>query len=159
MLRLVVALAALAWAAPASAQQVSATLPVTCAPGGPCVRSTPVTNPDGTTIGGGGTSGPLPAGTNTIGGVVARGASTLTSGQVSVGTTSTLVAAARTGRARITVSVGAANTCAFSGTSGVTLTTGFALQPVAGASRPWEYSGALYAVCSATTTISFDEIY
>jgi len=145
-----------AWSAPAGAQ-TTATLPVTCAPGaaGTCVRATPVVNPDGSSVG----ATALPAGGNTIGAVIIRGAPSLTAAQVSVGTTATLLAAARTGRSRITVAVGAANSCAFSGATGVTLTTGYALQPVAGASRAWEYSGALYGVCSATTTISVDEIY
>lgn len=41
------------FAAPASAQLVTATLPTTCnAAQTICIRSTPVTNPDGTSIGG-----------------------------------------------------------------------------------------------------------
>jgi hypothetical protein len=155
MRKILIALVALAWAAPAVAQ-VSATLPVTCAPGGTCVRATPVTNPDGSAIGAGGTSGPLPAGTNTIGGVVPRGSATLATGQVSVGTTFTQVVAARANRATVTMSVGAANACAF-GNTGVTATTGFPLQPVAGATLSLDTSAAIFAVCSATTTVSFVE--
>lgn len=90
--------------------------------------------------------------------VINRGGDLLATGQVSVGTTATLVAAARTGRQKITVSVGAANTCAF-GNSGVTLTTGFPLQPTAGASLTLDTAAATYAVCSATTTISYVEPY
>jgi len=156
-LALVVTAATLAaWFAPAGAQ-TTATLPVTCAPGatGTCVRATPVVNPYGSSVG----ATALPSGSNTIGAVVVRGAPTLSAAQISVGTTATLLAAARTGRSRVTIAVGAANSCAFSGAAGVTLSTGYALQPVAGASRAWEYSGALYGVCSATTTISVDEIY
>lgn len=87
-----------------------------------------------------------------------RGAGTLATVQVSVGTTATQVVAARTGRHSVTISVGAANACYY-GNAGVTATTGFAIQPVAGASRTLPYSGALFMVCSATTTISADEIY
>lgn len=154
MFKILAAFVALVWAVPAVAQ-VSATLPVTCAPGGTCVRATPVTNPDGSAIGAG-TSGPLPAGTNTIGGVVPRGTGTLATGQVSVSTTSTQVVAARANRATVTMSVGAANACAF-GNTGVTTTTGFPLQPVAGATLSLDTSAAVFAVCSAATTISFVE--
>lgn len=51
---------ALCLATPAFAQ-VTATLPVTCDPVGGCTRATPVTNPDGTNIGGGG-GGSVPTG-------------------------------------------------------------------------------------------------
>lgn len=155
MFKILAAFVALVWAVPAVAQ-VSATLPVTCAPGGTCVRATPVTNPDGTAIGAGGTSGPLPAGTNTIGGVVPRGSATLATGQINAGTTSTQVVAARANRATVTMTVGAANACAF-GNTGVTTTTGFPLQPVVGATLSLDTSAAVFAVCSAATTISFVE--
>lgn len=88
--------------------------------------------------------------------VITKGSATLLTGQVSVGTTATLISAARTGRGRITVNVLAANSCAFGGST-VTLTTGYQLQPVAGASTPFESAAALYAVCSATTNISYWE--
>ena len=88
--------------------------------------------------------------------VVQRGAGSINTGQVSAGTSSTLIVAARTGRARVTLTVGAANSCAF-GNSGVTLTTGFPTQPVAGASIPILTSAAIYGVCSAATTIGFIE--
>lgn len=90
--------------------------------------------------------------------VVAKGVGSISTGQVSIGTSSTLVAAARTGRAKIEVSVGAANGCAF-GASGVTTSTGFLLPAVAGSSKIFAFSGALYAACTATTTISFLEEY
>ncbi len=77
--------------------------------------------------------------------------------QISVGTTATLVAAARN-RSRVIVNVGAANSCSF-GNAGVTASTGFPLQPVAGATLTLSYKGALYAVCSATTTIGVIEEY
>ncbi|WP_311271073.1 hypothetical protein [Sphingobium sp. WCS2017Hpa-17] len=90
--------------------------------------------------------------------VVSKGGLSLATGQVSVTTSSTLVAAARTGRNKITMSVGAANTCAF-GNTGVTTTTGFPLAPTVGASLTLDTAAAIYAVCSATTTISFIEQY
>lgn len=90
--------------------------------------------------------------------VVSKGGASLATGQVSVTTSSTLVAAARSGRGKITVSIGAANTCAF-GNTGVTTTTGFPLAPTVGASLTLDTSAALYAVCSATTTVSFIEQY
>jgi len=90
--------------------------------------------------------------------VVSKGGPSLATGQVSVGTSSTLVAAARAGRAKITMSVGAANTCAF-GNTGVTTMTGFPLQPTAGVSVTLDTAAALYAACSATTTISYIEQY
>lgn len=153
MIKFIFALVVLSWAAPVFAQ-VSATLPVTCAPGGPCVRSTPVTNPDGTPIG----ASPLPAGTNTVGGFVQRGTSTLATGQVSVGTTFTQVVAARANRATVTMTVGAANSCVF-GNTGVTASTGFPLQPVAGATITLDTSAAVFSACSAATTVSFIEQY
>lgn len=172
-----VALAGLV-ASPAVAQ-VSAVLPVTCNPNSPgqCVSATPVVNPDGTNVGGGSGSytGPsaaqLPASlgpktgasslsvvpnTDTTFPTVSRGTATLATGQVSVATTSTLVVAARTGRGKVTLAVGAANTCAF-GNTGVTTTTGFPLQPTAGASLTLDTSAAIYAACSATTTVSYVE--
>lgn len=87
---------------------------------------------------------------------VGRGTGNLATGQVSVTTAATLVAAARTNRAKITLAVGAANTCAF-GNTGVTTTTGFPLQPTAGATLTLDTNAAVYAVCSATTTISYIE--
>lgn len=90
--------------------------------------------------------------------VVAKGSGSIATGQISVGTSSTLVAAARAGRSKITFAVGAANSCAF-GNSGVTTTTGFPLQPVAGASLMLDTIAAVYAACSATTTVSFIEQY
>lgn len=90
--------------------------------------------------------------------VVSKGGSSLATGQVSVGTSSTLVAAARAGRGEITVSVGAANVCAF-GNTGVTTLTGYPLQPTAGASLTLKTSAAIYAACALTTTISFVEQY
>lgn len=90
--------------------------------------------------------------------VAQRGAATIATGQVSIGTGSTLLVAARTARARVTISVGAANTCAF-GNTGVTATTGFPLQPVAGASVTLDTAAAIYGACSAATTVSYVELF
>ncbi len=86
--------------------------------------------------------------------VVAKGSASLATGQVSVGTTATLIRAADTGRTSITVLVGAANGCAF-GNSGVTLTTGYLLPATAGATDTTATSAALYGVCTAATTVSY----
>lgn len=94
----------------------------------------------------------IPAGT------LGRGGAALATNQISVATTSTLVVAARTVRQRVTLSVGAANTCAF-GNTGVTATTGFPLQPVAGATITLDTAAAIYAACSATTTVSYVELF
>lgn len=90
---------------------------------------------------------------------IARGTSNIATGQMSVGTTATQVVAARAGRAKLILSVGAANTCAFGNSSSVTLTTGFPLQPTAGASITLDSAAGFYAICSATTTISDLEQY
>lgn len=87
---------------------------------------------------------------------ISKGSASLATGQISIGTSSTLLVAARTGRAKLIASVGAANTCAF-GTNGVTTTTGFPLQPTAGASLMLDTAAAVYAACSATTTVSYIE--
>ncbi|WP_416463945.1 hypothetical protein [Sphingomonas sp. VDB2] len=89
---------------------------------------------------------------------VSKGAPSLATGQISVGTSSTLVAAARSGRGKITVTLHGANDCYF-GNAGVTTTTGFRIKGVDGASYPIETSAAIYGACSATTTVSFIEQY
>lgn len=90
--------------------------------------------------------------------VIGKGGANMATGQVSAGTTATLIAAARTGRQNIQIIVGAANACAV-GNAGVTLTTGYLLPAVAGTTDTSITAGALYAVCSATTTISFKELF
>lgn len=91
--------------------------------------------------------------------VVGKGGASLATGQVSVGTSATLIAAARTGRQKIGVTVTTAVQCAF-GNPGVTLSTGWPLAAVAYASDSWDTAAALYAVCaSAATTIAFREQY
>lgn len=143
-----IAIAALAiMAVPASAQTTG---PLTARENTPQVQaSTTVTSTDGNnrTL-----SVPV---TSLVGATQPRalGAGSIATAQVSAGTGATLIAAARATRSQITVSVGAANTCAF-GNTGVTPTTGFPLQPTAGAALTMHTTAAIYAVCSATTTIN-----
>jgi len=89
---------------------------------------------------------------------VEKGGPSIATSQTSVGTTAALVAPARAGRNKVTVSIGAANTCVL-GNAGVTLSTGFPLQPVAGASITLDTAAAIYVVCSATTTVSDVETF
>jgi hypothetical protein len=100
----------------------------------------------------------VPATDSAVFPTVARGGGSIATGQVSVGTTATLIAAARTGRQRITVSVGSAVSCAY-GATGVTLTTGYVLQAVAGANDTSDTSAALYGVCASTATVSYKELF
>lgn len=91
MRKILIALAALAGFAwtPVSAQ-VSANLPVTCSPttADQCVRATPVVNPDGTNIGGGGGSGPTTVVGNTASGTADSGAPVKIGGLVNTTTPS-----------------------------------------------------------------------
>jgi hypothetical protein len=86
-------------------------------------------------------------------GVIAIGGSSITTGQVSVGTTATLVAAA-SARQSIDVTVDGAVKC-YLGPAGVTTATGFPLQAVAGASKTIPSSAAIYAVCASTVTLGW----
>ena len=145
LLRGVAALAAaMLMPALAAAQSVGSSVifPSGWAPG----QSVCVKQPDGTCVPVG-PAAPLP---------VRGGSAALATDQVSVGTSATLVKAARAGRAKIILIVGAANSCAI-GAAGVTLTTGALLQPVAGATLTLDTSAAVYAACSATTIVSFIE--
>lgn len=134
--------AVMASMAPMVHAQVTATLPTTCTPSGICTRATAIVNPDGTNVAS----------------IASTPPQSINTGQPSIGTTSTLVVAARPARRKVTISVDTANTCAF-GNSGVTLTTGFKLQPVAGASLTLDTAAAVYGACSATTTTPFIELY
>lgn len=232
----------------ALALQITATLPVTCTPTGAlCTTATPVTNPDGTPIGAGGSgtsqrttaagtsdtqavpvqgvTGGVPqavstaqlpaslgqktnaaglavtlssdgsyatsalqttgntslgtlAGTVTTAGSPAgnaqtvqvvssgtpvatalRGTSNLATAQVSVGTTATLVAAARTGRSRLVITQAAAGPCYYGPTNTVSATTGARLI-AAGASKVYQFAGALYGICpGGAVTTDTDEEY
>lgn len=94
------------------------------------------------------------AGRLAIGGAAGQ----IATAQVSVGTSAVQVAGARDGRTRVMFSVGSANTCYF-GPAGVTSATGFALAPTAGAALMLDTSGPVFAVCSATTTVSVLELF
>lgn len=89
---------------------------------------------------------------------VAKGGSTIATSQVAVGTTATLIAAARTGRAKIGVTVTTAVQCAF-GPAGVTLSTGWPLAAVAYAADQWDTAAALYGVCASAATVAEREQY
>lgn len=154
--------------APAHAQY-TATLPTTCrADGSQCVASTPVTNPDGTPIAAAptGTAGTPNSNVQTVQGItngtpqntISRGGTSMATGQISVTTTATLIAAARTNRQRITVSVTTAVACAF-GNTGVTTATGFPLTATAGASYTIDTSAALYGVCASAATVGYMETF
>lgn len=136
--RNLLALALLCAPVAATAQSYTANLPATCSGSGNCVAATPIANPDGSFIS------------------QARGGSTIVTGQVSVGTTATLVAAARAGRIKVGVTVTTAVQCAY-GNAGVTLTTGWPLAAVAYASDSWDTSAALYGVCASTATVGYRE--
>lgn len=86
------------------------------------------------------------------------GHGTVTTGQVAVTTSATLIAAARAGRQKIGVTVVGAVQCAF-GASGVTLSTGWPLAAVAYASDNWDTGAAIYAVCASNTTVAYREQY
>lgn len=94
-----------------------------------------------------------PAAAQTSGGYRVLAAPNMSATQVAVTNAATLVAPQRDTRHDVTIAIGAANTCAV-GKAGVTLTTGFALQPVAGASVVVRTREALYMACSAATTVS-----
>ena len=88
-----------------------------------------------------------------------RGGSTLTTSQVSVGTTATLVAAARTNRSRLVITQSAAGPCYYGPTTTVSATTGARLT-AAGGSKVYQYVGALYGICpSGAVTTDVDEEY
>ena len=95
-------------------------------------------------------SNPLPTGSSVA---------NFTPFQVSVGTTATLLAAARTGRQSITIINPAAVVLCY-GNTGVTITTGECLPAIVGAARTIQFTGALYAVfASSSATVPGSESY
>ncbi|MHB8285784.1 MAG: hypothetical protein ACYDD1_14050 [Caulobacteraceae bacterium] len=84
------------------------------------------------------------------------GTSSFASGQGSVTTTAAQVVAARAARRSLTFYNTGTSTI-YLGASGVTTSTGFPL--VAGASVTLNFSGALFAVGTATVPVSFFELY
>lgn len=85
--------------------------------------------------------------------VIPKGGASIATNQISVGTTATLIAAARTGRQKISVTVTTAVQCAF-GPAGVTLATGWPLAAVAYAADTWDTAAALYGVCASAATVA-----
>lgn len=91
--------------------------------------------------------------------VVAKGTGTIATGQVSVTNAATLIAAARSGRGRITITTTAA-TVLYVGKSDVSTITGLYIEAAAGASLTLDTSAAVYGiVASGTLTVSYLEEY
>lgn len=89
--------------------------------------------------------------------MVAKGATNLATAQVSVGATATLIAAARAGRGRLTITQNAAGPCFYGATSAVSATTGARLK-VDGATKTYQYRGDLYGICpGGAVTVDTDE--
>lgn len=87
------------------------------------------------------------------------GFTTLAHGQISVGTTATVIAAARSGRGPITI-VNGGTTDVFIGNSNVTTTTGVLLPGTKGASITLSCQTAVYGIVgTGTQTVSFIEAY
>lgn len=85
--------------------------------------------------------------------------SALAAGQVTLGTTATLIAAARAGRTKITITSTAA-TVFYVGGSGVTAANGFYVAAAAGASVTLDTAAAVYGVVAAgTLLVAFIETY
>jgi len=161
------------WATPSAAQQAPGpitytNLPTICDTNRTrCVTSIPVVGPDGQPGGGTPTSaaGTPNANVVTVQGtdagtpqnVTQRGTAGLATAQVSVGTTATLVAAARATRARLTVTQNAAGPCYYGSSAAVSATTGARLK-VDGATKTYQYRGDLYGICpGGAVTIDTDE--
>jgi len=88
------------------------------------------------------------------------GRATLATSQITIGTTATLIAAARAGRGSIKVT-NTGTTVAFLGNStGVTITTGDYLAGAVGAANTYGYQGALYGiVATGTAVVTVSEVY
>lgn len=86
-----------------------------------------------------------------------RPGGTLASGQVSVGTTSTQIVAARAGRSRVIIS-SAGGAVLYVGVTGVTTATGVYIGNAAGATITLETSAAVFGVIgTGTMTVSYIE--
>jgi len=96
--------------------------------------------------------------TNSIN-AVSRGASTMATGQVSVGTTSTQIVAARTLRGSVKIT-DLSTVDIYIGNTGVTTTTGDLLPGTRGASITVPASVALFGIAAATgASVSFMDVY
>lgn len=95
-----------------------------------------------------------PDGTLCIGGA----STTMATGQVSCGTSSTALVAARAGRSRVKITmVGAVD--AFVGNTGVAVGTGDLLVGTKGSTMTLETSAAVFCVAASAVTVSFIEMY
>jgi hypothetical protein len=84
---------------------------------------------------------------------------TLAAGQISAGTTATLVAAARPNRRSLTI-INGGTTDVFLGPTGVTVANGFLLAGVKGQSVTIATAAAVYAVVgTGSQTVSFAESF
>jgi hypothetical protein len=85
---------------------------------------------------------------------------TLATGQVSVGSSATLIAGARPGRRSLTVVMLGGGTDVYLGVSGVTTGTGTLLLGVKGAAYDLPTTAAVYGVVgSGSANVSFHEVY
>ena len=100
----------------------------------------------------------LPAPATAQQSVMQVGPQTLAHNQVTVSTSPVLVLPSRPYRQRTTVTIMAANQCYF-GNSNVSTTNGWGPAPVAGTSFQYDNASPLYAVCAASTTVSYLEGY
>lgn len=99
----------------------------------------------------------VPASDSAVFPTTARGVTSLVTTQVSVGTTATLVATARTARGRLVITQAAAGPCYYGPTNTVSATTGARLI-AAGGSKVYTYAGALYGICpGGAVTTDVDE--
>lgn len=86
------------------------------------------------------------------------GGGNMATGQVAVGTTATLVVAARAARQRVTITSTSA-VVFYVGNSNVTAVTGAYVAGATGASITLDTGAAVYAVGAAAVTVSYVELY
>lgn len=90
--------------------------------------------------------------------MVSKGSGTIATAQVSVGTTSTQVVAARAGRGSVKIT-NLGTTDVFIGVTGVTTTTGDILPGTKGASITIPTNAAVFAVAATAQTVSVMEVF
>lgn len=135
----------------AQSQQYNFDLPRTCAIVDVfgCSRAQPVVNPDGSFVGA--TSATAPGFNRST------GAANYATGQVALNnSTPTLIAAARPGRSRITITSTSA-VVFYVGGSNVTASTGAYIAGAAGASKTIQTQAAIYGIGAAALTVTYDE--
>jgi len=96
------------------------------------------------------------SGTNPI--PIAETYANIATNQVTVGTSATLIVAARTGRKNVTI-FQEGNTLVRVGASGVTLGTGVPLIGTQGANIPIDGGAAVYGIAGSSELVSFMEVY